>query len=179
MKNLFTRRVGVAVLGVSLAAGLALTTPSAADPGDLAIDVPVPNATGPIPTTADSRPFIDRMGPPRIAAGEADYEELELFVSGDANVYSWDGEDPVIRTADAPYETRIVVRTPSDASKFSGTVWVEPLNPTLAIDLDRMWQLHYDQIINDGDAWVGITSKPITIQALKRFDSDRFTPRWR
>ncbi len=174
MKHLFARRVGVAVLGVGLAAGLAVSTPSAADPGGLIIDVAVPDATGPIPTTANSRPFIDRMGPPRKAANEADYKELELFVSGDANVYSWDGEDPVIRTAGAPYETRIVVRTPSDASQFSGTVWVEPLNPTLAIDLDRMWQLHYDQIINDGDAWVGITSKPITIQALKRFDPDRY-----
>lgn len=137
-------------------------------------EVAVPSVTGPVPVTSESRPFIDRLGPPRIAAQKAGYTELEYFVSGTANVYTWSGTEPVVRTADAPYTTRILVRAPSKPNKFSGRVWVEILNPTLAMDLDRMWQLHYSQIINDGDAWVGITAKPIAIDALKRFDPVRY-----
>lgn len=137
-------------------------------------DVAVPSVTGPVPVTADSRPFIDRMGPPRVAAMRARYTEKEYFVSGTANVYTWSGTEPVVRTPDAPYTTRILVRSPAKPKKFSGRVWVEVFNPTLGIDLDRMWQLHYSQIINDGDAWVGITGKPITIDALKRFDPVRY-----
>ncbi|MCL4722278.1 MAG: hypothetical protein KJ041_10075 [Gammaproteobacteria bacterium] len=137
-------------------------------------DVSLPAVAGPIKVTANSRPFIDRLGPPRIAAKKAGYVEREYFVSGKANVYTWSGDQPVVRTADAPYTTRILVRMPAKAKKFSGNVWVEPLNPTLGIDLDRMWQVHYDQILRDGDAWVGITSKPITIAALQKFDSVRY-----
>jgi len=138
---------------------------------------PLPTVTGPIPVTDVSYPFLDRLGPPRIAMFEAGYVEEEYFISGYSNVYTWDANNnPVIRTAAAPYATRIIVRRPQKPQKFSGTVWVEPLNPTLAFDLDRMWQLHYAQIIKDGDAWVGITSKPIAIVALKNFDPVRYAP---
>lgn len=135
---------------------------------------PLPDVTGPIPETETSYPFMDRLGPPRIAMFEAGYIEEEYFVSGTANVYQWDAQNnPVVRTPDAPYTTRILVRRP-EAHKFSGVVWVEFMNPTLAFDLDRMWQLHYEQILRDGDAWVGITSKPIAIVALQNFDPVRY-----
>ena len=135
----------------------------------------LPAVTGPVPITATSYPFLDRLGPPRIAMFQARYVEEEYFISGEANVYTWDANNnPVVRTADAPYATRIIVRRPERPNKFSGTVWVEFLNPTLAFDLDRMWQLHYAQILRDGDAWVGITSKPIAILALQNFDPVRY-----
>lgn len=135
----------------------------------------LPAVTGPIPITETSYPFLDQLGPPRMAMFDAGYVEEEYFISGYANVYTWDANNnPVVRTADAPYATRIIVRKPGNPHKFSGTVWVEFLNPTLAFDLDRMWQLHYDQILKDGDAWVGITSKPIAILALKNFDPARY-----
>lgn len=159
-----------------LAAGDVLAAPAQAPLKLAASDVPVPAVTGPIKITTDSRPFIDRLGPPRVAAQDAGYVEQEYFVSGKADVYTWSGDQPVVRTADAPYTTRILVRMPAKPKKFSGSVWVEPLNPTLGIDLDRMWQLHYAQIIRDGDAWVGITSKPITIAALQKFDPVRYAP---
>ena len=139
--------------------------------------VPLPTVTGPIPVTATSRPFEDRLGPPLVALEKANYVDQEFFVSGFANVYDWDASgNPVVRTPDAPYTTRIIVRRPANLKKFSGTVWVEPLNPSLAIDLDRMWQLHYEQILRDGDAYVGITSKPIAMVALQNFDPVRYAP---
>ncbi len=138
-------------------------------------EIPLPTVTGPIPVTDTSYPFLDRLGPPRIAMFKAGYVEEEYFISGDSNVYTWDDDNnPVVRTAEAPYATRIIVRKPGNPHKFSGTVWVEFLNPTLAFDLDRMWQLHYAQILKDGDAWVGITSKPIAILALQNFDPVRY-----
>jgi hypothetical protein len=139
--------------------------------------VPLPTVTGPIPVTATSRPFEDRLGPPLVALEKAGYVDQEFFVSGLANVYDWDASgNPVVRTPDAPYTTRIIVRRPANLQKFSGVVWVEPFNPTLAIDLDRMWQLHYEQILRDGDAYVGITSKPIAMVALQNFDPVRYAP---
>lgn len=165
-----------ALTTAGLIASLVLTVPTVAEAKTVSAtgNVTLPGVTGPLPVTATSRPFIDRLGPPRVAADEAGYVEQEYFVSGKANVYTWNGNEPAIRTADAPYTTRILVRMPAKAARFSGIVWVEPLNPTLGIDLDRMWQLHYAQILRDGDAWVGITSKPNTIAALKSFDPVRY-----
>ncbi|MEW6059041.1 MAG: alpha/beta hydrolase domain-containing protein, partial [Actinomycetota bacterium] len=114
---------------------------------------------------------------PLEALQQAGYVDQEFFVSGTANVYDWDADNnPVVRTPDALYTTRIIVRRPADVQEFNGTVWVEPLNPTLLIDLDRMWQLHYAQILREGDAYVGITSKPVTIASLKKFDPVRYAP---
>lgn len=162
-----------AAVFVLLCAVAFLTMPVALAQGG----TPLPTVTGPVPVTETSYPFLDRLGPPRAAMFAAGYVEEEYFISGTANVYTWDADNnPVIRTPDAPYATRIIVRRPGKPNKFSGTVWVEFLNPTLAFDLDRMWQLHYDQILRDGDAWVGITSKPIAILALQNFDPVRYAP---
>jgi hypothetical protein len=161
-----------AVLTIICAAAFLFVSPVQAQGG-----TPLPEVTGPIPVTEESYPFLDQLGPPRIAMFNAGYVEEEFFISGLSNVYTWDANNnPIIRTPDAPYTTRIIVRRPENLNKFSGTVWVEFMNPTLAFDLDRMWQLHYDQILRDGDAWVGITSKPIAILALKNFDPVRYAP---
>ncbi len=171
MSSLFRWTLFVAALLLMLA----VTSFSLPPAAQAASGVPLPTVTGPIPVTATSRPFEDRLGPPLIAAQKADYLDQEFFVSGMANVYDWDANgNAVVRTPNAPYETRIIVRRPANLHKFSGTVWVEPLNPTLSIDLDRMWQLHYEQILRDGDAYVGITAKPVTIVALQTFDPVRY-----
>lgn len=167
------RWVGWAVVFVILCTAAFPILPKALAQGG----TPLATVTGPIPVTDTSYPFLDRLGPPRIAMFDAGYVEEEYFISGNSNVYTWDANNnPVVRTADAPYATRIIVRRPGNLHKFSGTVWVEFLNPTLAFDLDRMWQLHYAQMLRDGDAWVGITSKPIAILALKNFDPLRYAP---
>lgn len=163
------------LLLAALLLGLAATTFSVPQAVWATGGVPLPTVTGPIPVTTTSYPFLDRMGPPREAAQRAGYVEEEFFVSGTANVYEWDASgNPFVRTPNAPYTTRIIVRRPANMHKFSGTVWVETLNATLLIDLDRMWQLHYAQILRDGDAYVGITSKPVTVAALKKFDPVRY-----
>jgi hypothetical protein len=170
-------RIRHTIVLVALLLELTTTAPSGLPAVQAAAEVQLPSVTGPIPMTEASRAFWDRMGPPREAALKADYIEEEYFVKGTANVYEWNTDGsalPIIRTPNAPYTTRIIVRRPARPSKFSGTVWIEPLNPTLSIDLDRMWQLHYSQIISDGDAYVGITAKPVAIVALQTFDPERY-----
>ncbi len=48
------------------------------------------------------------------------------------------------------------------------------LNPSNLFDLNIGWALSHDQFMRNGDVWVGITAKPITVAALKTFDPARY-----
>jgi hypothetical protein len=103
------------------------------------------------------------------------YVEEEYLVSGTANVYDWNADGKaVVRTAHAPYTTRMLVRRPIDRRRESGTVVVEPLNPSNRFDLNIGWGFAHDQFMRDGDVWIGFTSKPIAVQALKTFNPRRY-----
>jgi hypothetical protein len=133
---------------------------------------------GPIAATKHSHPFgaaehtrtpqdLKKMG----------YVEEEYFFSGAANVYDWPANGPaVVRTAAAPYTTRVLIRRPVDARRFSGTVVVELLNPSNRMDLNIGWAISHEQWVRNGDAWVGVTAKPISVVALKTFDAERYAP---
>ncbi|WP_408033352.1 alpha/beta hydrolase domain-containing protein [Tersicoccus phoenicis] len=134
--------------------------------------------TDPIRVTTTSYPFgaaNHTRIPENLAA--IGYVEEEYFVSGLANVYTWPAPGPaVVRTANAPYTTRILVRRPAKAASFSGNVVVEPLNPSNLFDLNLGWGLMHDQLTRNGDAWVGVTVKPVSIQTLKTFNPVRYKP---
>ena len=103
------------------------------------------------------------------------YEEKEFFLSGKANVYSIDKKDePYIKSANNDYTTRLLVRFPEDPSKFSGRVYVDILNASSGVDLEDTFGRSYDWYMNEGHAYIGITSKTDTINALKKFDSNRY-----
>src|SRR5436190_3000885 len=140
---------------VSAALALAPTTAVAS------VAVPRPQVTGPIPVTASSHPFgaADHTLVPEDLS-RVGYVEDEYFVSGTANVYEWPAPGPaVVRTPDAPYTTRILVRRPAKEARFSGNVIVEMLNPSNLFDLNIGWAMAGKQFVRDGDAWVGITAK--------------------
>jgi hypothetical protein len=136
----------------------------------------IPAVKGPIPVTTDSYPFgaaIKSKVPQDLS--KFGYVEEEYLISGFANVYDFDANSKVVvKTAQAPYTTRLLVRRPASPKKFSGTVIVELLNPTALYDLDFQWQFAGKYFVGHGDAWVGITSKPITAKALKTFDPKRY-----
>ena len=103
------------------------------------------------------------------------YVEEEFIVNGMANVYSWPAPGPaVVRTPDAPYTTRVLVRRPANAGNFSGNVVVEMLNPSNLFDLNIGWAMMHRELIRNGDIWVGITAKPVSIVALQNFDAARY-----
>jgi hypothetical protein len=139
---------------------------------------PVPNVTGPLPVSASSYPFgaADHQLQPQDLR-KVGYVEEEYLASGKANVYSWPAPGPaVVRTPNAPYTTRYLVRRPAKASRFSGNVVVEILNPSNTFDLNIGWALAHRQLIRNGDAWVGVTGKPNSVEALKKFDPVRYGP---
>jgi hypothetical protein len=160
-------RAGRALAAAGFVALLATAAPAGAA-------TPIPRATGPIPTTGGSRIFT--VGGTDL--GAHGYTLEERFVSGKANVYDWgtDGMSPSprVRTSGAPYTTRIVVRRPVKKRRFSGNVWVELNNPSRAYDAEIEWPAVQEKFMRDGDIHIGLTVKPISIAALKRFDAKRY-----
>lgn len=120
-----------------------------------------------------SFPFISAANKPGFR--EAGYVEEEYFMRGTANVYQEDGRDgrQVIHS-DIPYCNRFLVRKPGKEEAFSGDVVIEILNATAGFDIDRMWILGKEEIMRQGAAYVGITSKPDVIPCMKAFDSERY-----
>src|SRR3954449_10435233 len=93
---------------------------------------PVPRVVGPLPADAASHPFGGaawEMQPEDLRAHG--YVEEEYLVSGTASVYDWDAANKaIVRKAGAPDATPMLVRRPINARRQSGTVVVEPLNPS-------------------------------------------------
>jgi Alpha/beta hydrolase domain len=169
-----TGRFGFA--GIVLCATLGAASPALASGSGGGGGTPLPHVTGPLPVSATSYPFgaADHTLVPEDLR-KVGYVEEEYLVSGRANVYTWPGPGPAqVRTSNAPYTTRILVRRPAQASRFSGNVVVEMLNPSNRYDLNIGWAMAHRQMVRNGDAWVGITDKPIDVVALKKFDPARY-----
>ena len=138
--------------------------------------VPVPKITGLIPVTSDSYPFLGAghtLDP--IDFAKAGYVEEEFLVSGSANVYDWAPDGSLtVKTEKAAYTTRVLVRRPAKASRFSGNVVVEPFMPARRFDWPIMWGYIHESLMEQGDAWVGVTV-PATSAALKKFNPARYS----
>ena len=133
------------------------------------------SVSGPIPVTADSVPFLaaDRNLEP-MDLKKYGYVEEEFIVSGQANVYDWAADGTVtVKTSGAPYGTRILIRRPADAARFSGNVVVELLNSVRRFDWAWMWGYAHDHILENGDAWIGL-EMPGGVQGLKKFNPLRY-----
>ncbi len=140
--------------------------------------VPTPRAQS-LPASATNRPFLaaaQAQQPVDLAA--RGYVESELLVSGYANVYDWaeagSAAAVAVRTADVPYTTRILVRRPLAARKFSGRVVLELLNPSGQYDFAPLWGFSYEHFLRRGDVWVGVTVKPVALASLQEFDAVRY-----
>lgn len=132
-------------------------------------------ASGPIPATADSHPFLanDHTLHP-LDLAKLGYVEEEFLVSGKANVYDWAPDGSLhVKSADAPYTTRILVRRPSDAARFNGTVVVELMNTARRFDWPMLWGYIHNYITDSGAAWVGVTM-PGAVSGLKKFSPARY-----
>jgi hypothetical protein len=136
---------------------------------------PLPAVRGPIPVTTTSWPFAAAVHSVTARDLSKDgYVEEEYFIRGRANVYDWPALGKLIRFAQGPYTTRILVRRPLDPTRFSGTVIVEALNPSLRYDAAVMWMESQSYFIRSGDAYVGVTVKPVAVESLKLFDPQRY-----
>jgi hypothetical protein len=108
---------------------------------------------------------------------EAGYAESEFLVSGVTNLYDGPTVGPAeVKTENVPYTTRVLVRAPTDPSKFSGRVLLEPFNTSVGRELDAGWGFLSDAVTDAGDAWVGVTERVSAVDALKEFDAQRYRP---
>jgi hypothetical protein len=158
------------------------------------------NAAGSGNVAADlttSGPVTGGMG--RIfSASSADlpaygYSEKEFFIEGTATAYTlpggltMDGKWALMEATKAPYKTRLLVRRPTDASKFNGTVVVEWLNVSGGADGDPGFMYNSDLILREGYAYVGVSAQAVGVVGggfslgagpgavpLKQFDPDRY-----
>jgi hypothetical protein len=100
--------------------------------------------------------------------------EEEFVISGTANVYDWAADGSLtVKTPNAPYSTRILVRRPADRARFSGHAIVELMNPARRFDWAMMSGYVRDSLIEHGDAWVGVTM-PASVKALQKFNPARY-----
>ena len=168
------RRIAVLALIVGNVAAVA----AGQQPRRPTAPVPLPTVSGPVAVTAASYPYMSAshlLEPMDLAV--SGYVEEEFFVSGRANVYDWAADGSIsVRTPNAPYTTRILVRRPAAAARFSGNVIVEIMHTPNAQDFSLMWGWAHDYFLEHGDAYVAVTVMPVAARALKVFDPVRYAP---
>jgi hypothetical protein len=149
----------------------------AATPADAqTVTVALPEVTGPIPITATSTPLMaSNKLQTLVDLPKAGYIEEEFFVTGRANVYDWAAGNAVtVKTPDAPYTTRIMLRRPSDPRRFSGNVIVEVPNSARRYDFNFVWGVSHDHFMENGDVFVVLTLAQGNLEGLKAYDATRY-----
>ena len=103
------------------------------------------------------------------------YVEQEFFIEGKANTYETPaGRTGSVRDGGHPFKTRIVVRRPTSASKFNGTVIVEWYNVSQGHDGEYDWFQSAAHIIDAGYAWVGVSNQKVGVDSLKEWSPTRY-----
>jgi Alpha/beta hydrolase domain len=186
---------------ILLVAGITPTTASAAEVN--------PTVTGPItggcsPTCPTPPGPANGIHVPEAFDGvsneapfiAADYTEEEYFFSGTATAFERDPSAPAWTStgdwtaipsttiAPAAYESRMLVRRPTDPTKFNGIVVVEWLNVTAAIDLAPDYGYYQTELLRDGFIWVGVSAQSVGVNGspflpgfgLKSWDPVRYAP---
>jgi hypothetical protein len=142
-------------LGVLLIAGIQMLPAAEPDP----VLVPTPRARV-VAATPTSRPFL---------AAARSQQVVDLTVRGYAE------KEVLVRSAGArPWVTRVLVRRPTDATRFSGRVIVELLDASAQYDSAPLWGFSWEHFLRRGDAWVGVTISPAAAAALAKFNPARY-----
>jgi hypothetical protein len=131
-----------------------------------------------IPPNANARP-VDRepvltplndppdLGvPPPLPELPDNYEQREYFLEGSARTYP--------ESERAAYRTRIIVRTPTDAEDFSGTVVVEWLNVSANFDNAPAYLDSFGGIHRRGDAFVGVSAQKVGVDFQRQANPLRY-----
>lgn len=88
------------------------------------------------------------------------YREREFMVRGTARRYRVASHQTSAVEVDgtSPYATRLLVRTPADPRRFSGSVIVEWFNVAMASDAGLAWVYSHTELVRAGHAWVGVSA---------------------
>lgn len=170
---------------IPVAAALGVIAPAAiATAADVQpFPVALPTVTGPIPSIPGNFGFAIEgfdVQPP-VPDG---YVIEEFFVSGTGNLYEFTPTGiqvvspcPAAATSGCtgiPYTTRMIVKRPRRAHDFSGTVIIEPLNPSGGFDIAAVWDRSEESFVRNGDIFIGWSSKSVIVSALKQWNPTRY-----
>jgi len=134
--------------------------------------VPTPTVIGPLAsdppgTPGRNHPFFSTD----MVLADFGYVEQEFFFDGAANRYDAPAPSGGIGNNAAsaptanivasgyPYRSRLLVRRPSDTSRFNGVVVVEWLNVTNGYDTDVHWLYQKEFFLRAGYAWIGVSAQ--------------------
>jgi alpha/beta hydrolase family protein len=141
----------------------------AAVPGAGRAATPNPIVEGPIGGGIHNRPWNSSL----VDVRPFDYLEEEYFFSGVATRLN-----PAVPLATAPYKSRMIIKRPARQEDFNGTVLVEWLNVTGATDLETVWPVIYQYIMDEGYAYVGVSAQLVGVccgpLSLKGWDPTRY-----
>ena len=138
---------------------------------------------GAAPATATVSAISQIQPPPTPNLSGPGYAVEEYLVSGTASAYervgtwSTDGHWGAKPSTTADYRTRVLVRRPTSAARFNGTVIVEWLNVSAGFDSSPYYIETHDELLRDGYAWVGVSAQHIGVDApggLKNSDPARY-----
>ena len=153
--------------------------------GTLSLVPPVtdPKVTGPIPATASpgdpshNYPF----GATQADLARYAYREDEFFVEGLAHEYAGlvdtTTSTATIASGPYPYRTRVIVRRPTSAAKFNGTVIQEWNNAATGSEQENDWVWSHEHLMSAGYAYIGVTAQRRGIESptgLKKFSPARY-----
>jgi hypothetical protein len=124
------------------------------------------------PQTAFETDVNNTAAMPRLTA---DYSEQEYLVAGLADTYTGSAAGPATRDDSlVDYVTRILVRRPKNALRFSGRVLVEPFNTSEGRETDALGSRVAALLEADGDAWIGVTERASSQRRLMKYDAVRY-----
>ncbi|MDA0172427.1 alpha/beta hydrolase domain-containing protein [Solirubrobacter taibaiensis] len=174
-----SKRVRASVLLAALTATAGLAAPaSAVPPGPngepprastaTGATVAAPTVTGPIASTspvgdaAHGYPFLTSD----VDLAKAGYVEQEYFITGQATRYAITGTNTAtVQSTGHPYSTRIVVRRPTSAAKFNGTVIAEWMNVSNSWDQEVDWFQSHEHFLKEGYTWVGVSAQRVGVHS--------------
>jgi hypothetical protein len=147
---------GTTVYAGALSGALGASAASSVESGQVSGPIP----SGPVGDPSHNYPFFSA----RQDLASYGYTEQEFFFSG--------------TTISGPYTSRRLVRRPTSAARFSGTVFVEWLNVSGGYGADALWLRSADQILRNGDAYITVDAQTAGLYTpntgLKAFSPTRY-----
>lgn len=103
------------------------------------------------------------------------FVEREFTISGQARKFKGTGTlgadgkwNATVVSNNTPYNTMMIVRRPTDPSKFNGIVIVEWLNVSTGYPLDVDWGMAHEAFVREGYAYVGVNVQKVGIQGVQK-----------
>ncbi len=137
--------------------------------------VPAATITGPIPV--EPHPSLNAIySASAIELTANGYVEEEYFIEGTGNRYTTSAmETGSVIDSGHRYRTRLIVRRPTDASKFNGVVVVEWINVTGGPDKDIDWWQSGVHLVQNGYAFVVVSAQQMGIDTMKEWSPQRYS----